>query len=67
MNFFLQNLDNQNEWEVVKNPNIEDSFKYIAAVSNQISTLCELLDLIKNNKDLTAFIEKHLNLMMNKQ
>lgn len=67
MNFFLQNLDNQNEWEVVKNPNIEDSFKYIAAISNQISTLCELLDLIKNNEDLTAFIEKHLNLMMNKQ
>lgn len=62
---FLQNLDNQNEWKAVKNPNIEDSFKYIAAVSNQINALCGLLDLIKNNEDLTAFIEKHLNLMMN--
>lgn len=37
-------------------------FKYITALSKRIHALCELLDLIKNNEDLTSltsFIEKH--------
>lgn len=62
--FFWQKFDGETEWTAVKNPNMD--FKYIAALSKRIHALCELLDLIKNNEDLTSFIEKQHNWIMNK-
>jgi hypothetical protein len=55
--FFWQKFDDETEWTAVKNPDMD--FKYITALSKRIHALCELLDLIKNNEDLTSFIEKH--------
>lgn len=62
--FFWQKFDSETEWSAVKNPNMD--FKYIAALSKRIHALCELLDLIKNNEDLTSFIEKQHSWIMNK-
>lgn len=61
--FFWQKFDDETEWTAVKNPDMD--FKYIATVSNRIHALCELLNLIKNNEDLTPFIEKQHSWMMN--
>lgn len=62
--FFWQKFDGETEWSAVKNPDMD--WKYIAALSKRIQALCELLDLIKNNEDLTPFIEKQHSWMMNK-
>lgn len=61
--FFWQKFDGEDEWSAVKNPDMD--WKYIAALSKRIQTLCELLDLIKNNEDLKSFIEKQHSWMMN--
>lgn len=59
--FWGQDFDNKDLWAKVQNPDAEEDWKYIAAVSNRISALCELLDLIKSNEDLIPFIEKQQN------
>lgn len=64
--FWGQDFDNKDLWAKVQNPDAEEDWKYIAAVSNRISALCELLDLIKSNEDLIPFIEKQQSWMMNK-
>lgn len=64
--FWVQDFDNKDLWAKVQNPDAEQDWKYIAAVSNRISALCELLDLIKSNEDLIPFIEKRQSWMMNK-
>lgn len=64
--FWGQDFDNKDLWAKVQNPDAEEDWKYIAAVSNRISALCELLDLIKSNEDLIPFIEKRQSWMMNK-
>lgn len=64
--FWGQDFDNKDLWAKVQNPDAEQDWKYIAAVSNRISALCELLDLIKSNEDLILFIEKQQSWMMNK-